>query len=198
MLKKATEDYGDIWKNEKGANFEWWILTWTLKNHKNLHFNRILLPKTYNVWAKKNCRQVMFDGTEDWCKIWRKTGLCFPEWHMNLTNFYSQAEKYLFHFKTIEPFHYFHKIFHSKSLTGSEYLLGLKYFRVLSIPGLSICQGSEFSGLHRIPVSVNMTIINMSRDPVTERSEYFRIPNIPGFCICKHYTMFQMGLNMDI
>ena len=19
----------------------------------------------------------MFDGTEDWCKIWRKTGLCF-------------------------------------------------------------------------------------------------------------------------
>ena len=83
-------------------------------------------------------------------------------------------------------------------MTGSEYLLGLKYFRVLSIPGLSICQGSEFSGLHRIPVSVNMTIINMSRDPVTERSEYFRIPNIPGFCICKHYTMFQMGLNMDI
>ena len=53
MLKKATEDYIDIWKNEKGANFEWWILTWTLKNHKNLHFNRILLPKTYNVWAKK-------------------------------------------------------------------------------------------------------------------------------------------------
>ena len=41
-------------------------------------------------------------------------------------------------------------------------------FRVLSIPGLPICQGSEFSGLHRIPVSINMTIANMSRDLVTE------------------------------
>ena len=25
----------------------------------------------------KKCRGVMFDGTEDWCKIWRKTDLCF-------------------------------------------------------------------------------------------------------------------------
>ena len=65
-------------------------------------------------------------------------------------------------------------MFHIKSLTGSEYLLGFKYFRVLSIPGLSICQGSEFSGLHRIPVSVNMTIMNMSRDPVTERFWIFQ------------------------
>ena len=41
-------------------------------------------------------------------------------------------------------------------------------FRVLSIPGLSICQGSEFSGLHRTPVFIDMTIMNMGRDPVTE------------------------------
>ena len=24
-------------------------------------------------------RRVMFDGTEDWCKIWKKTDLCFPK-----------------------------------------------------------------------------------------------------------------------
>ena len=41
-------------------------------------------------------------------------------------------------------------------------------FRVLSIPGLSICQGSDFSGLYRIPVFVNTTIMNMSWDLVTE------------------------------
>ena len=24
---------------------------------------------------------VVFDDTEDWCKIWRKTDLCFQKWH---------------------------------------------------------------------------------------------------------------------
>ena len=23
----------------------------------------------------------MFDGTEDWCKIWGRTDLCFEKWH---------------------------------------------------------------------------------------------------------------------
>ena len=31
----------------------WRILTWALKNLKNLHFNGLLLTKVYNVWAKK-------------------------------------------------------------------------------------------------------------------------------------------------
>ena len=36
----------------------------------------------------------MFDGTEDCCKIWRKTDLCFPKWHEEFgINFRSQAEK---------------------------------------------------------------------------------------------------------
>ena len=29
----------------------------------------------------------MFDGTEDWCKIWSKTGLCFLEWHEEFGKF---------------------------------------------------------------------------------------------------------------
>ena len=24
----------------------------------------------------------MFDGTEDWRKIWRKTDMCFQKWHV--------------------------------------------------------------------------------------------------------------------
>ena len=29
----------------------------------------------------KKYREVMFDGTEDWCKIWRQTDQCFLKWH---------------------------------------------------------------------------------------------------------------------
>ena len=39
----------------------------------------------------KRYRRVMFDGTEGWCKIWRKTDLCFQKWHEKLGKF-SQAE----------------------------------------------------------------------------------------------------------
>ena len=37
-------------------------------------------PK-YIVFQLKKYRGVMFDGIEDWCKIWRKTDLCFQKWH---------------------------------------------------------------------------------------------------------------------
>ena len=33
---------------------------------------------------------------------------------------------------------------------GSEYVLGFKHFRVLDIPEVSICQGSEFPELYRV------------------------------------------------
>ena len=36
----------------------WQILTWTLKNFKNLPFNRLLLTKVYNVWAKKSIEEL--------------------------------------------------------------------------------------------------------------------------------------------
>ena len=41
---------------------------------------------------------VMFDGTEDWCKMWKKTDLCFQKWHEDFGKF-SQAEIYQFHFR---------------------------------------------------------------------------------------------------
>ena len=36
-------------------------------------------------------RGVMFDGTEDWYKIWRKISLCFQKWHEEFDKF-SQDE----------------------------------------------------------------------------------------------------------
>ena len=119
----------------------WRILNRALKTLKNFHFNRLLLNKVYNIWARKlqwsyvswqwkkmqnlrrnwraiskltpkfdkfwpehwnasknfqfkdsfwpkyiifdlkKHRRFMFDGTVDWCKIWRKTDLSFQKWH---------------------------------------------------------------------------------------------------------------------
>ena len=46
----------------------------------------------YIMFGLKNYRRVMFDDTEDWCKIWRKTNLCFPKWHEKFGKF-TWAEK---------------------------------------------------------------------------------------------------------
>ena len=45
-----------------------------------------LWPK-YIMFELKKCRRVMFDGTEYWCKIWRKTDLCFQKWHEEFGKF---------------------------------------------------------------------------------------------------------------
>ena len=30
----------------------------------------------------------MFHDTKDWCKIWRKSDLCFPKWHKEFGKFF--------------------------------------------------------------------------------------------------------------
>ena len=65
----------------------WGIVTWALRNLKNLHFIGLLLTKVYNVWAKKKYKGVMFDGTE------YVLDLCFLKWHEEFGNFCSQGEK---------------------------------------------------------------------------------------------------------
>ena len=45
----------------------------------------------YIMFEQKKYRQVMFDSTEYWCKIWTKTGyLCFQKWHEEFSNFLSE------------------------------------------------------------------------------------------------------------
>ena len=41
----------------------------------------------YIMFELKNCRGVIFDGTEDWCKILKKTDLSFPKWHGKFVKF---------------------------------------------------------------------------------------------------------------
>ena len=45
----------------------------------------------------KKYRGIMFDSTEDWCKVWRKTDLCFQKWQK--FGKFSQDIKQKFHFR---------------------------------------------------------------------------------------------------
>ena len=40
------------------------------------------------MFGLKKYRGIMFDGIEDWCKIWRKTDMCFKKMTRNLANFH--------------------------------------------------------------------------------------------------------------
>ena len=63
----------------------------TRKSQKNFALMSYFWPK-YIMFELKKYRRVMFDDTEDWCKIWRKTDLCFQKWHGEFGKF-SHAEK---------------------------------------------------------------------------------------------------------
>ena len=41
----------------------------------------------YIMFELNSYRVVMFDGTEYWCKIWKKTDLCFQKWHEEFGKF---------------------------------------------------------------------------------------------------------------
>ena len=69
----------------------WWILTRELEHLKNLLFIGLHWPKNI-MFELKIYRWVMFDCTNDGCKIWRKTDLCFLKLHEEFGKF-SQAKK---------------------------------------------------------------------------------------------------------
>ena len=69
----------------------WWILIWALKSPKLL-CDLCLLCKKYNGWPKRY-RGVIFNNTEESCKIWGKTGLWFGKWHEEFGRFSSDYLK---------------------------------------------------------------------------------------------------------
>ena len=69
------------------TNMRTLALTLAHKNLKNLHFIELLLNKVNNIWAKKKFKGVMFDGTESWCNIWRKTDFWLQKWHEEFSKF---------------------------------------------------------------------------------------------------------------
>ena len=56
----------------------------------------------YIMFELKKYRRVIFDGTEDWCKIWRKTDLCFLKWHEEFAKFSFTSWKIAILFKKLK------------------------------------------------------------------------------------------------
>ena len=63
VMFDCTQDWYKVWR-KTGLCFQkltwgiWQIFTRALENLKNLHFNRLLLTKVYNVWAKKSIEEL--------------------------------------------------------------------------------------------------------------------------------------------
>ena len=57
---------------------------------------------TYVMFELRKYRGVIFDGTEDWCKIWRKTDLCFLKWHEEFAKFSFTSWKIAILFKKLK------------------------------------------------------------------------------------------------
>ena len=51
-----------------------------------------LWPK-YVIFELTKYRGVTFDGTENWCKVWRKTDMCFQKWHEEFGTFSPEHSK---------------------------------------------------------------------------------------------------------
>ena len=81
VISNDTEEWWKSWR-EIDLSFQNWHKEFDKFWLENLKVSKIYTlmgcfwPK-YIMFELKKYRGVMFDGTEDWCKIWRKTDLCF-------------------------------------------------------------------------------------------------------------------------
>ena len=72
-----------------------------------------------------------------------------------------------------------------------------KYVRVLNILLLSICQGTEFSGLHKVYIFHKyFRVLEMRQDAFMEELWILQDFKYASFCICKLYTRFWICLNV--
>ena len=91
VKSNETEEWWKIWRGID-LSFENWHKEFDefwLENSKVSKIYTLMgcfWPK-YIMFELKKYRGVMFDGTEDWCKIWRKTDLCFQKWHEEFSKF---------------------------------------------------------------------------------------------------------------
>ena len=85
VMCNDTEEWWKIWRGID-LSFQNWHKEFDefwLENSKVSKIYTLMgcfWPK-YIMFELKKCRGVMFDDTEYWCKIWRKTDLCFQKWH---------------------------------------------------------------------------------------------------------------------
>ena len=73
-------------------------VSWHWEKMQNFKRNLLVISKlTWGIWRStqtkykmsepKENRGIIFDGTRNWCKLWRKIDLCFPKWHEEFGKF---------------------------------------------------------------------------------------------------------------
>ena len=72
----------------------WQILTWALKNLKICTLMDCF-DQSIQCLSQKKYRGFMFDGTEYWCKMWRKNDLRLQKWH-TMTYFSWKTKHHIF------------------------------------------------------------------------------------------------------
>ena len=93
VMFDCTQDWYKVWR-KTGLCFQkltwgiWQIFTRALENLKNLHFNRLLLTKVYNVWAKKSIEELCLMALKIDAKFEGKLTCAFKNDMRNLANFY--------------------------------------------------------------------------------------------------------------
>ena len=63
---------------------------------ENLHFDGFLWSKAYKILFEK---AIIYHDSDEWCKVWRKTGSWLQKWHYKFGNFntsYGKSEILVF------------------------------------------------------------------------------------------------------
>ena len=89
VMSRDTEEWCKIWRKtdlfQKWQEFgEFWS-----EHTKVSKIGTLIGPlrAKYIMFDLKKCRGVIFHGTEEWCKIWRKTDLWFGKWQEEFRKF---------------------------------------------------------------------------------------------------------------
>ena len=96
VIFHGTEEWCKIWRWTE-LSFQNWHEEFVKFWHEHFKVWKICTLMV-SFWSKyimfelKKYRGGMFDSTEDWCKMWRKTDLHFQKWREEFGKF-SQAEK---------------------------------------------------------------------------------------------------------
>ena len=86
-----NEEWYQIWRGIDLTWGIWQILTWPLKNLKNFPFNRLLLVKVYNVWAKKSIEELCLMALNIYATFEGKLTCAFKNDMGNLANFHQST-----------------------------------------------------------------------------------------------------------
>ena len=70
----------------------WWI---TMRAVASLKICTLLcyFCWKYIMFESKRCRGIMCHSTEEWCKIWRGTDMCFEKWHGEFGELHRNTQK---------------------------------------------------------------------------------------------------------